>query len=65
MLLKINHTDAQGSFAADCFISRYRQAGIDHNVHMRSLSGPNITEIDVSVSVNGCEALAGCLIELF
>ena len=65
MLLNINHTAAQDSFAADCFISRYRQSGIDHSGHWRAISGPNITELDVSMSVNGCEARGGCLIELF
>src|SRR6266700_486713 len=35
MLLNINHTAAQDSFAADCFISRYRQSGIYHSGHWR------------------------------
>lgn len=65
MLLNINHTAAQDSFAADCFISKYVQGGVLREGNYKMIFGPNITEIYFTTSVNGCEARAGFLVELF
>ena len=65
MLLNVNHTDAQESFAADCFISRYIQGGQEESGHWRAISGDNITEVWLRMNVNGCSALGGVLVELF
>ncbi len=64
-LMRINHTDAQHSFAADCYISRYVSGGVTHDGHWYALSGQNISQVFCTVSVNGCEALGGFLVEFF
>lgn len=65
MLLEVNHSDEQQSFAADCYISRYVSGGVELDGHWYALSGEDITEAFCTVSVNGCLARGGFLIELF
>ena len=64
-LVNVNHADQQASFAADCFISSYNQGGKTHKVFQRHLLGDNITEVAVTLNVNGCEALGVCVIDVF
>jgi hypothetical protein len=50
---------------ADCWISKYRQAGVWHNGPVRLISGQGITDIAFGMQVWNCNASATVLVELF
>ena len=66
-LISVNHSDKQNSFAADCFISSYRdQNGVTHgSLYQPFLLGNNIESVKVTVNVNGCDARGVCVIDVF
>jgi hypothetical protein len=71
MLVDINHTDKQQSFAVDCYVSAFVQNQLKAPVHAQvfsTLDGTGsdpITEIFCTVSVNGCSARAIFITEYF
>jgi hypothetical protein len=63
MLTKVVKTAASGG--ADCWISKYEQAGVWHNGPVRLISGQGITNIVFGMEVWQCDASATLLVELF
>jgi hypothetical protein len=67
MLQTINHTDAQGSFAADAYVSQYSKAGepTPHYGYWHVVSGPDLISITYVLTVNGCLASAVAVTQFF
>jgi len=73
MLVSINHTAQQDSFAAECFIESFTKKGHSvepvHAYLVANAPGdptdPPITEIKGRLNVNGCDAVALVVTEYF
>lgn len=63
MLTKAVASAAGGG--ADCWISKYQQAGAWHNGPIRMISGQGITNIVFGMQVWHCNASATLMVELF
>jgi hypothetical protein len=63
MLTKAVETATGGG--ANCWISKYQQAGVWHNGPVRLIAGQGITNIVFGMEVWNCDASATLLVELF
>jgi hypothetical protein len=51
MLAAVGSQNKHQGFGANCYISRYVQNGVVHDVTARLVDGTNITEIDLTLDV--------------